>query len=325
MGNRLSAIAASIAARMARGREETPQQILGIDRSATLAETKKAYCRVSYASRHSPDTLNRINEAYEQCRRSIDWSVYDQSALDTAYLKYAVDFFDRLEAVYGIHGPLAFSDGDFQRFYRFWNTFRHEDERIERRVHRIIREIKKRDPRTSRSTAGTGTERGTDRQPQSAPRQPRTYAYHCVVCDRGFGGEKTLADHLRSRRHREGEGGGRAAVWLAGREAIAEAIGRNIVKHNKPGTEEPGDMAGRSTRPDAAGCTEEAAERRSGQPTHRAAPPAHGGWAASTARAGAGPSDISREHPAYRTCSHCQRVCETRGALILHIRREHPR
>lgn len=219
MGNRVS-------------RPQTPQEILEIDGSATLQETKKAYCRLSYKHKNDPDMLLVLNDAYASCQTHIPFETYTPALFDTQFSRYAPDFFARLERAYNLHPRNSFLDGDFTTFYRYWATFRHEDQTVECRVRSIIRMIKARDPRFIRPAAAVVPEKQKAQPLPSAPRI-KTWKLQCEACGRGFNSENTLKDHLRSRQHRE----------RAGVDAVAEETLAPADKKRKPARSAPADRA----------------------------------------------------------------------------------
>lgn len=295
-------------------RPRTPLEILEIECGATLQETKKAYCRLSYKHRNDPDALLRLNDAYAACRAHVPLEIYTPALFDAQFSRHAPDFFSRLELSYNLHPRVGFADGDFTAFYRYWNTFRHEDEAVERKVRSIIRVIKARDPRFVRPAATGAAVCQKPCSPRPKTPHVKTWRMLCTACKKSFNSENTLRDHLRSRQHRE--------RVKEGEDVIVRSPDGEAVNNEKTGDDEKADDNEKTGDDGEAGDDEEASAETFGNEetsTRKDIPEENRRPGSINRTAGRN----QREHEAFRTCFYCKKVFEGRGPLILHIRENH--
>lgn len=334
----------------------TPYEILGITELSTLQETKKAYYRLSSQNRDRPEELLKLNDAYARCRTTLAIDIYTRARLDAEYARYAPDFFERLELVYGIKGTIGrFGDPDYAVFYRFWNTFQHEDSEVERKIRNIIWYIKSKDPRIPKAVPSLGSVGKT--RPGEKKRDPKAkkWKMYCVPCRKGFNSENTLRDHLKSKQHCENmklNDGGDAIVYNeeneSGHAGASGSIGaacenelggiapENNLKAQDTRRSEPEEKDDGSASIKDGGSTGAMSDEFPGTSSgdinidhikamsiKRATRSPKKNAKEQPLKAAVAADSHATEHEAFRTCFHCKEVLRTRGDLILHIKNKH--
>ncbi|KAI4292180.1 hypothetical protein PAPHI01_1454 [Pancytospora philotis] len=308
--------------------------LLGVPRTATLREIKTAYGKQCYRNRHDDAQLLALNGAIATVQDSVPLEIYTEAFLAADYALYAADFFERLTLCYGLHPRLEFGDPDFPQFYRYWCSFRHKDKALEQRVLSVIKRIKALDPRYKRSEPAS-TPRDTPPAKVTEKRAgPKAYKLYCRACSKGFNNENTLRDHLRSKLH-----SGNIEAWVAAgndpadvcsgigstdspviqsadgsKSSHAESNLTDLPSKNMPFKNMPLENMPFENMPSENMPSENAVVKDESTVSHSNAD----GQAKKVV-----PDSDKREHEAFRTCSLCKEVFDTRGRLIMHIKQQH--
>ncbi|KAI5170084.1 hypothetical protein PAEPH01_1236 [Pancytospora epiphaga] len=274
--------------------------ILGITQNATLPEIKRAYCKLAHVYKNNSEMLLRVNDAYTTATREVPYDLYTPDLLDREYDKYAPDFFTRLELCYGLRPRFLFTDGEFIQFYRYWLSFRHEDDKIETKVRAIVRLIKARDPRVLKPLRVGIEKKKVSREASTVSsfpteRQIKTWKYSCKPCNKGFNSENTLKDHLKSKKHIMNE-----EVIRNNPDKVENCVSVSAMTEKIPEDDFRMDIVEQPLFKDD-----------NIKDDGETIPVLHG------------PSNTIKEHEAYRTCHYCKEVFLSRGQLILHIRETH--
>lgn len=295
--------------------KESSYEILGIDRFATLEQTRKAYLRLSYINKGSPETLLRLNDAYKQCKATVNFEIYTPELFTNGYTEYAKDFFDRLIEAYDIKCAPRFTDAGFN--YVFWRRFRHYDSETEKKMLKIVKYIQMKDPRftfitekankniTVNKAKGNATTKISNKYQNTLDKiNNERWLYYCKKCNRKFNNKNTLKDHLASKKHKSQVKHGEEETIIENPNAhISDEVKAEVEVKNK--NDATASQVDSNPKANSYSIIKEEDSN-----------PNDGDIKSKT-------DFMSSEHKLYRTCGICKELFDSRGKLIVHIKEKH--